>query len=175
MATIYKRKGIWWIQYYYKGKRTQRSLHTMDQEEAKGELEWQKTKLVLAQKEERPSEITPEKYIELYMTKWSRPRKSRRTHEYDQSNLDRYPKHFARELSKITPAQLSDYIQYRTQHCGISTVNRELGFIKAFSNKAVEWGYLSRSPAAGLKAFKQRPRVPRFFSKREVDPLLDKA
>ena len=126
--------------------------------------------------EESPEKISLAKYIELYMERWSRPYKSRRTQEYDRSNLDRYPKHFARELSKITPTQLSDYIQYRRQHCEVSTVNRELGFLKAFFNKAVEWGYLSKSPAAGLKAFKQaRPGIPRFFTEREVDLLLHKA
>ena len=38
MATIYKRKGIWYIQYYYKGKRTQESLKTRSKEEAAKKL-----------------------------------------------------------------------------------------------------------------------------------------
>ncbi|UCF73216.1 MAG: site-specific integrase, partial [Deltaproteobacteria bacterium] len=61
-------------------------------------------------------------------------------------------------------------------HCEISTVNREIGFLKAFFNKAVEWGCLTKSPAAKLKPLKQaKRRIPRFFTEREADLLLHKA
>jgi integrase len=70
---------------------------------------------------------------------------------------------------------LRDYVGYRRQSWQISTVNREIGFLKAFFSKAVEWGYLGKNPAAKLKAFKESKRkIPRFFSEREVDLLLDK-
>jgi hypothetical protein len=84
MATIYKRKGVWWIQYYYKGQRTQKSLRTRDRQQAQNELEKQKAMLTLDLEEERPETITLAKYIELYTDRWSRLYKSKRTQEYDQ-------------------------------------------------------------------------------------------
>jgi len=60
--------------------------------------------------------------------------------------------------------------------CEISTVNREIGFLKAFFSKAVEWEYLNKSPAARLRLFKQsKRRVPRFFTEKEVDLVLHKS
>lgn len=53
------------------------------------------------------------------------------------------------------------------------TINRDLITIKAMLNKAVEWGYLDRSPAERIKLFKIRkdPR-PRFLDKAEIKKLL---
>lgn len=131
--------------------------------------------MTLDLEEEQPERITLAKCIELYMERWSKLHKSKRTQEYDQDNVDRYPKHFAKQLRNITNSQLRDYVEYRRQTCQVSTVNREIGFLKAFFNKAVEWGYLSKSPAAGLKRFREsKRRIPRFFSGSEVDLVLDK-
>jgi integrase len=53
------------------------------------------------------------------------------------------------------------------------TVNRDLITIKAMLNKAVEWGYLDRSPAERIKLFKiRKDERPQFLSKEEIERLL---
>lgn len=176
MATLYIRNGMYYIQYYYKGRRIQRSLGTRDEDEALNELKQQEAKLVLDLEESRPDKITLSNYIKIYK-KWSKPYKSEGTYKHDQYNLARYKTTFKTNLlRKITAIQLEDYIRERRGSCEISTVNREIGFLKAFFSKAVEWEYLDKSPAARLKLFKQsKRRVPRFFTEKEVELVLHKS
>lgn len=176
MATLYIRNGMYYIQYYYKGRRIQRSLGTRDEDEALNELEQQEAKLILDLEESRPDKITLSNYIKIYK-KWSKPYKSEGTYKYDQYNLERYEITFKTNLlRKITAIQLEDYIRERRGRCEVSTVNREIGFLKAFFSKAAEWEYINKSPAARLKLFKQsKRRVPRFFTEEEVDLVLHKS
>lgn len=61
-----------------------------------------------------------------------------------------------KQLIEITPLLIE---QWRTKKlksgCSTSTVNRDVATFKAALSKAVEWGYISASPLAGLKLFKE--------------------
>ena len=78
------------------------------------------------------------------------------------------------DLSKITARALEDYKIERLKAVKDMTVNRELITIKAMFNKAVEWGYLDKSPAEQIKLFKiRKDERPRFLSKEEIDKFLE--
>jgi len=56
-----------------------------------------------------------------------------------------------------------------------ATINRELKMIKRFFNQAAQKGYIHKSPANNLKAYREPERPIRFLSDDEIKMVLDKA
>ena len=60
----------------------------------------------------------------------------------------------------------------RTKRTSSATVNRELSCIKSVFKRAVRWGLLSASPAAGISALKEVPNPPQLLSSEEIIHLI---
>ena len=81
-------------------------------------------------------------------------------------------------LKDIKLQHLETYTASRKKLCASVTVKREIGFMKAFFNKAIDWGYLISTPAAKVKAPKKgelKQRIPKYLTRAQVRKVLDKA
>lgn len=86
-------------------------------------------------------------------------------------------------LSEITAKLVEDYkgVRRRTKYrrgrqaksVNPATINRELCCLKIVLRKAVEWGRIDRSPAQGIKGFKETPKKPRLPEREEIVRLLN--
>jgi len=101
-----------------------------------------------------------------------RPR-SYRIDKYALTNLFDYIK--VANIKDFTPRHIEEYKTERAKKIKPVSVNREIQTIKAMFNKAVEWKYLSESPAKSVKYIKQSVKPPRFLSKEEIKALLEAA
>lgn len=72
-------------------------------------------------------------------------------------------------LVHITHLHIEKYKNWRRES-GVmaSSVNREMAVVKAMFNRGAEWGFISRSPAAAVKKFKEPKRQAKFFTKGEA-------
>jgi integrase len=85
-------------------------------------------------------------------------------------------KHFKERtyLRDITPKQCELFFSKRRKNGAVATGNRSLYVLQAMFRKAVEWEWLPRSPAAGLRLVKERPRE-RYLNPEEANRLLEHA
>ena len=72
----------------------------------------------------------------------------------------------------ITRADIERYRTRRRDEVSGSTVNRELGCLRAVYNKAILWNLLEKNPAANIDMFPEKPRV-RFLREEEQRRLLE--
>jgi integrase len=79
-----------------------------------------------------------------------------------------------KRLSEITAETVARYHSTRGANEKVSA-NRELGFLKLIFRRAVEWGEISRNPAALVKKFPEPKNKLRILSDDEADRLLEKA
>ena len=79
-----------------------------------------------------------------------------------------------KKLSDITAEAISDYMAQRGVEKMVSA-NRELSFLKLALGKAVEWGKLSRNPAAYQKKFEEPEGKIRPLTDAEAKRLIDAA
>ncbi|HTY22282.1 MAG TPA: tyrosine-type recombinase/integrase, partial [Desulfomonilaceae bacterium] len=104
---------------------------------------------------------------------YSRANKGKATYERDLRCLNQHLSLWANEsLDRITPKMCEDFKISRIKVVKPGTVNRDLHILKAFFNKAVEWGYLESSPAKGVKPMKLNKAMERFLSQEEANYLL---
>jgi integrase len=77
-----------------------------------------------------------------------------------------------RLLTSITPKLIEDYKRERRKVVKTATINTELVTLKAMLNKAVEWGYIRKSPADRVKKLRRAVPVTRFLSNEEIKKLF---
>ncbi len=83
-----------------------------------------------------------------------------------------------RKLSSVTRQEIERRHNRLAESSGQYTANRVLSLVKALYNSAIELGYLSENPAAGLRQFEEQTRdrfltaeeLPRFFAAVEAEP-----
>ncbi len=173
MASIFKRANTYYISYYVNGKRKKKAIGKSKKvaEIAVKDIEVKiaKNEIGIVEKDADIKKFTKE-YLE-----YSASNKAKETFRRDRIILNSIflPRVQVNKLSKITPQMLEKYKAKRLESVKKITVNRDLITIKAMLNKAVEWGYLDKSPAERIKLFRIRsdPR-PRFLNKEEIEKLL---
>lgn len=77
-----------------------------------------------------------------------------------------------KQLIEIGPQVIEKYKANRKKIVKTSTINRDLNTIKAAFRKAVEWGYLKKTPLQAVKKFKEPKSMSRFFSLEEITRIL---
>ncbi len=88
----------------------------------------------------------------------------------------------SRPISRITPYDIkswrkhrADFITRRGTRIKIASLNRELAFLKAMFNMAVEWGWLQESPARKIRKLKGEVSRLRILTQEELTRLLNHA
>jgi integrase len=75
-------------------------------------------------------------------------------------------------LETVTTEQLEKYRNARRRTVSAGTVNRDFAVIRHALNVAVQWGYLEKSPADGVKNYRPQPGRVRFLTDKEYESLL---
>lgn len=170
---IYKRKGIYYIDYSFNGKRRRKKVGTSKK---MAELALKETELRIA-KGQYLGVIEPETMIvddlcEKYL-KFSKSGKTPKSHIRDITSIKNLLREFSGTLiSDVTSYALESYMNKRKNVVEPATVNREIACMKHMFNKAVEWGYLGSNKLKAVKRFKEPPARVRYFNDEENENLL---
>ncbi|APG24247.1 tyrosine-type recombinase/integrase [Syntrophotalea acetylenica] len=75
-------------------------------------------------------------------------------------------------LSSVTTRDVAAFHSAEKSRSSAVTANHHLTLIKRMFNLAVKWGFLERSPAAGVEKFKAPPHRERYLTKEELPRFL---
>ena len=181
MATLWKRKKkggkfVYMIDFYYQGKRFQKSTRTDNPKTAKIILKDIEARIArgtfnveVFQKKRR---IYLNEFVDEFL-EYSMSHKARSTWLRDRLVLKGF-KQFCgnRALLLIDKRVIDQFIGERVKKLSRSTVNIDLRHIKAALTKAVEWGYLERNPAKGIKPLSVPQTAPKFFTEVQMKSII---
>ena len=179
MASIYKRKDIWWVAYYDGGKLVRESLKTTSKKTA--EREKQAIEAMLLEPQRRvPQEknLSVEDFWQLYLDRYARTHKRKRSVERTESFWKQLLESTkAKRLGDITKDDIERFKIWRTQlGNSYSTVNNALREIKALFNHATKLGaYSGRNPVDGVDFYPLPKTRPLFHTLEELEKLLAEA
>ena len=160
---IYKKKNRWYVDYYLKNGKRKREVVIIDgvdpaqvnrqnaldalsvrkAEQAQGKFGIAKTK--------KP--IPVKKLCDEYMNEHSKENK--RSWKRDEITIKHFLEMFSdKNINQLNSFQITRYRNERSKLVNKSTVNRELDTIRNMFNKAVEWGYIDKSPYTGVEKYK---------------------
>ncbi|MEO0124515.1 MAG: tyrosine-type recombinase/integrase [candidate division WOR-3 bacterium] len=171
---VYQRKGVWYIDYSFNGRRVRRAVGTSKKmaELALKEIELKIVKgkfLGIAETKEVLFDNLCAEYLN-----FSKANKAAQSYRRDQVNVKNLLKSFSGKLvSEISAYELERYKSLRVKEVTPASVNRELSCIKHMFNKAVQWGYLKENPLRLVMKFKEPPGRVRYLTEEEIDKLLD--
>jgi len=110
------------------------------------------------------------KYLEEYS------KVNKRSWKRDQQSIKRFLEFFSgKTLNQISPLMIEGYKRERAKLVKKSTVNRELDTLRNMLYKAVEWGYIEKSPYQGVKKYKVNNINLRILSNEEFELLYSSA
>ena len=171
---VYQRKGVWYIDYSFNGRRVRRKVGTSKK---MAELALKETELRIAKGEflgvaER-KKMTVDDLCDEYL-KFSKSNKMPKSHTRDITSIKNLLAEFSGQLiSDISSHALETYMNKRKGMVEPATVNREVSCMKHMFNKAVQWGYLSDNPIVSVKRFKEPPARIRNLTDAEIYKLLE--
>lgn len=171
---IYKRGKVWYIDFYAGSRR-------------KRERIGQSKKLAESVLNKRLSEVAENRFLDkkedyaislpeiadIYMRDYSIPNK--KSSKRDRQLLDNLISYFGdMKLQEISAHDIEKYKAYRVKEIKKSTLNRELGCLKALYNKAIEWDYIDKNPVRKVKFFNEEPfKRQRYLNEEEIKKLLE--
>lgn len=174
MATIRKRRGIWHVDYYYKGKRYRQSLNTTDKKVA--ELARKKIEVDIAREE---FDIASPQRLEfsdfaLEFLEWYQTQNSEKSfRDYKNLFTSTIIPHFKSFiLNDITARHIEQYKQKRKAVIQEGTVNKELTALKHLFNKAIQWNMIKENPLKHVKKLRIKQKKFRFLSLEEISLVL---
>jgi integrase len=173
---VYKRERspYWYVSYASNGKRYRYSLGVTDKDNARilaADIEKQLTLGQDPGAESAKKTLLSEflvKYLE-YTERINAPSTFRYKRDWVRFFLKRYAD---RPLSAITKESLENYRTERRKKVSGPTVNREFENIRHALNLAVEWGYLEKNPATGIKSYRSTPGRVRYLTEDEFERLI---
>jgi len=169
---VYQKRGKWFIDYYYQGRRIRESVGT-SKKEATQALATRKTEILqgryhwLDEKRTVLFEALAREYQDYSNA-------NKRSWGRDQTSLKNLGSFFhGRLLSHISPWMVEKYKQSRLE-AGMkpATINRELACLKHMFSLAVRWGKLREHPLRKVKLLREENRVERILSEEEEARLL---
>ena len=170
---IYRRKGVWYIDYSFNGRRVRKKVGTSKK---MAELALKEIELRIAKSEFlgiiEPKRMVVDNLCDEYL-KFSKSSKTAKSHTRDITSIKNLLGEFSGKLiSDITSHALESYMNKRKGIVTPATVNREISCMKHMFTKAVQWGYLSDNPIMSVKRFKEPPARVRYLADGEIDKLL---
>ncbi len=168
----YKRKNIWYIDYYFDGKRIRErvgpnkklaerilAIRTAEITQAKFDIETYK------------SVTTFDELAKIYIRYAKINKKSWRRDVTSLGNILPFFKDM--KIKHITPLDIENYKQKRSEEVKPTTVNRELACMKHMFNLAIKWKKASANPVTEVKFFKENNKRLRFLSEEEIHRLME--
>lgn len=177
MATIFKKKGVWYLDYYLHGQRKRKCLKTSSKRMAKLALNDLEVKLAKNDIGLMVKEINVDEFFKEFL-EYQKPRISPQSYKRMETVtrvhlLPFFKKHHIKNINDITSWLIEKYINERTKKVKESTANYEIGIIKNMLNNAVKWGYLATNPATSVKFLKvKNKKPPRYLTIEEINALL---
>lgn len=168
---IYQRGRIWWIDYYFRGKRVREPVSEV-RTEAIAALKARQGEIVAGKYrlKEKEEDIRFEdfaiKYTEHMLA-------TRRWGKAEISRMKLLVRHFGQYLlSEISTYIVESYKARRRHEVSGACVNRELGMLKSMLNKAIKWGFLhAENPVRGIKYYPEYPKE-RILQDEEEERLI---
>jgi integrase len=109
-----------------------------------------------------------------YLNEYSKVNK--RSWKRDRQSIKYFLGQFdGKTLNQLSPLLIEGYKRERAKVVKKSTVNRELDTLRNMLNKAVEWGYIEKSPYQGVKKYKVNNTNLRILNNEEFELLYNAA
>lgn len=181
MATLRKKEtqggSIYFVDFYYQGKRIRKSTKTGDKRLAELFLKDIEVKIAKNQfgfDDLENSNIKLTEFIEKYKI-YSEGNKAENTFLLDSHSL-RVLKEFVGDiyLKNISYKMLEDFKLKRMEQVKSTSVNLEIRHLKAAFEMARKWGYIPSNPFKEVKQIKIKSNnLPKYLTKDQVRKLLD--
>jgi integrase len=173
-VNLRKRGEIWYLDFYHKGKRHQRSAKTSQRklaEQLAKEIEVQIFKGQFKPNSEIKSRGTDLVSLFRRYIDHSRSTKAKTTQKTDRVAIKVWQDYFARKginsPSQITHRTITDFQIENSQIYSARYFNNLLGCLKTVLNYGIEWGFLEFNPISKYKKLKI-PKKLRFYTDEEV-------
>ena len=169
---IFKKQGVWWIDFYVGGKRKRErvgSSHKLAEEVLC------KRKLEIAEGKYFPlrqsKTITFTDMADLYWELHARQISSAQVTGYTLKRLKGF--FGAKEMDKITVPDILQYLNGVKERASAATANRHHNTLRAIFNRALEWEkYDGKNPAAKVKQFRVENSRTQFLENSDITRLL---
>lgn len=169
--------GKWYVDFTFRGKRF-RQFGGYTKEQARNTLAKMRIERLdekLGFKKPGKGDALFEDFAEGFIARHSLGRsKTRASHRTCLNSLLKSDLFRGKRLSEITTESVAKYHAERGAGWKVSA-NRELGFLKLIFQRAVEWGEVSRNPAALVKKFPEPKNKLRILTDDEATKLLEAA
>lgn len=178
MATIFKKKGTWFLDYYLNNQRKRKSLKTSSKKIAELALHDLEIKLAKNDLGLLVNEISLEAFIEKYLA-FKSARLSPNSLKRITISLNNHILPFLKEnnvskLNQISPMLIEEYVSKRANEAKQATVNLELLTLKNIFRQAIKWNYLQKDPSREIKKLKVTDqKTPKFLTLEEIQTLLE--
>ena len=125
-------------------------------------------------KKDQSTPVRFESFVTEYLEKWTKLKKKESTYTRDRYSTERLKAVFgSRMLSEIRRRDIEEYVAQRlTAGRSPATVNRELCCLKNMLRKAVDWEYIEKNPAWGVKQQRESPPEFEFLLPDEIERLI---
>jgi len=179
MATIYKRKNVWYIEYFLQGKKTKKSLKTRlkklaEREKARIENKLEKGNIGLA-----PLRVNTIDAIEMYSDEINRTKSPPTAKRYAQY-LEPFKKFIldnfeALSLKNINRENIENFLSNRETELSAKSYNEVLRLIKKFFDWGMRKQFISINPIIDISRKYYKAPPPRAFTKEEIKLILENA
>jgi integrase len=174
-GSVFLRQGKWYAYYRVGGKRVREVIkHAQTRTDALNALS---LKVSSAFREEHGlrqerKRVGFREFADLFIERYSRPNKrSWKDDLYAVKTLNRF---FGNtQLHEVSPLEIESFKAVRLREVSKSRINRNLDLVKKLFSIAVDWGYLSESPARKVKRFPVFNVVERILDQGEQAKLLE--
>lgn len=176
MASLYNRKGIWYIHYMYQGKQRRKSTGTNKLKLAELKLKELELELFRGDHNPEPQEAKNTNLPNFFRryAEFASATKSASTNLSEQYRIRQIREYFARRgltrIDQITLGELQLFQSFILSSRSGRTYNNFFGLLRAMINKAVEWGLVEANPLKNAKPLKV-PKKVRYFSNEEIEKL----
>jgi len=178
MGRIYKRRKIWYVDYFVNGVRKREAVGSS---KLLAERVLKKKEILVTENKhldiKRQKKIKFKVLAEEYLDRHCK-RNLQQWHKLSRSNVNNLIKFLGNKyLQEITQKDVEKYVDYRLKHFNSrngkrispNTVNKDLGALRNMFNKAIEWEYFNgRNPVQGFKFLKVDNKRVRFLEKEEI-------
>lgn len=180
MGVVFKRQDspYWWLAYKKGNKRIRESSGAKSKSLAQEILRQRETKALLSGNSLLDKKRTVESFTEEFLEWVASNRRPHTLRSYRtvlktfNSFLQNTGK--SKYLTEIDLKLLDDYKRHRLNETKTWTVNNHIIVLKAFFNKADEWGYLENNPTKKLKPVEVTDSKPiRFISEEEYKKFME--